>query len=138
LGHPRDGAQCGLNQSTVSRIWRAFSLQPHRSETFKLSTDPLFIEKVRDIIGLYLNPPDQALDRSQPPLPVRPGQVERHTHDYVLWNHVAVRGARHPKRPGDRPTPSPASSDPVPVPADLDVHLIVDNYATHKTALIQQ
>jgi len=85
----------GLAPSTVHRIWRAFSLQPHRSETFKLSTDPLFIEKVRDIVGLYLNPPDravvlcvdektqvQALDRSQPILPLRPGQAERRTHDY--------------------------------------------------------
>lgn len=87
--------QCGLSQSTVSRIWRAFGLQPHRSETFKLSPDPLFIDKVRDIVGLYLNPPDkalglcvdekaqiQALDRSQPLLPMRPGQVEQRTHDY--------------------------------------------------------
>src|SRR5204862_565236 len=84
----------GLSQSAISRIWRAFALQPHRVETFKLSTDPLFIEKVRDIVGLYLNPPDkalvlcvdeksqiQALDRSQPVLPMRPGQVERRTHD---------------------------------------------------------
>ena len=85
----------GLSQSTVSRIWRAFSLQPHRAESFKLSTDPFFIEKVRDIVGLYLNPPDralvlcvdeksqiQALDRTQPLLPMRPGQAERRTHDY--------------------------------------------------------
>src|SRR5215471_191800 len=84
----------GMSQSAVSRIWRAFALQPHRSETFKLSHDPLFIEKVRDIVGLYLNPPEkalvlcvdeksqiQALDRSQPLLPMRPGQVERRTHD---------------------------------------------------------
>src|SRR6202171_5034039 len=89
-------AQCGLSRSTVSRIWHAFSLQPHRSETFKLSKDPLFIEKVRDIVGLYLNPPDralvlcvdeksqiQALDRSQPLLPMRPGQAERHAPDYL-------------------------------------------------------
>jgi hypothetical protein len=82
--------------ATMSRIWRGFALQPHRSETFKLSSDPLFIEKVRDILGLYLNPPDramvlcvdeksqiQALDRSQPLLPMRPGQIERRTHDYV-------------------------------------------------------
>jgi hypothetical protein len=81
--------------STVQRIWKAFGLQPHRSETFKLSTDPLFVEKVRDIVGLYPTPPDralvlcvdeksqiQALDRTQPLLPMRPGQVERHTHDY--------------------------------------------------------
>jgi transposase len=86
----------GLSQSTISRIWRAFSLKPHRSETFKISKDPLFIEKVRDVVGLYLNPPDralvlavdeksqiQALDRSQPILPMRPGQVERRTHDYT-------------------------------------------------------
>src|SRR5271169_6770080 len=85
----------GLSQSTVSRIWRAFALQPHRVESFKLSKDPLFIEKVRDIVGLYLNPPNralvlcvdeksqiQALDRTQPLLPMRPGQAERRTHDY--------------------------------------------------------
>ena len=86
----------GMSQSTVSRIWRAFGLQPHRQETFKLSSDPLFIEKVRDIVGLYLNPPEralvlcvdekpqiQALDRTAPLLPLRPGQVERRTYDYV-------------------------------------------------------
>src|SRR5579863_1256044 len=85
----------GLSQTAVMRIWHAFGLQPHRAETFKLSTDPLFIEKVRDIVGLYMNPPDralvlcvdeksqiQALDRTQPLLPMRPGQVERRTHDY--------------------------------------------------------
>jgi len=85
----------GLSRSTISRIWRAFGLQPHRVETFKLSPDPLLIEKVRDIVGLYMNPPDralvfcvdeksqiQALDRTQPMLPMRPGQVERRTHDY--------------------------------------------------------
>src|SRR5260370_25657797 len=86
----------GLSQTMVSRIWRAFALQPHRVEGFKLSKDPLFIEKVRDIVGLYLNPPDralvlcvdekaqiQALDRSQPLLPMRPGQAERRTADYL-------------------------------------------------------
>src|SRR6266496_1830968 len=92
----RDMAKaCGLSQSTVSRIWRAFSLAPHRSETFKLSRDPLFIDKVRDIVGLYLAPPDralvlcvdeksqiQALDRTAPLLPLRPGLPERQTHDY--------------------------------------------------------
>ena len=84
----------GLSRMTISRIWRAFGLQPHRSETFKLSPDPLLIEKVRDIVGLYMNPPDhalvfcvdeksqiQALDRTQPMLPMRPGQLERRTHD---------------------------------------------------------
>ncbi len=85
----------GLSQSAISRIWRAFALEPHRTETFKLSSDPLFIEKIRDIVGLYLNPPEravvlcvdeksqiQALDRTQPLLPMRPGQPERRTHDY--------------------------------------------------------
>src|ERR1700729_3735681 len=87
-------AASGLSRSTVNRIWRAFALQPHRSETFKLSKDPLFIEKVRDIVGLYLNPPDhavvlctdeksqiQALNRTQPLLPLRPGMAERRSHD---------------------------------------------------------
>ena len=85
----------GHAPSTIHRIWRAFGLQPHRSETFKLSSDPFFVEKVRDIVGLYLAPPDralvlcvdeksqiQALDRSQPLLPMRPGQAERRSHDY--------------------------------------------------------
>ena len=85
----------GLGRTTVQQIWRAFGLQPHRSETFKLSNDPLLIEKVRDIVGLYMHPPEhavvfcvdeksqiQALDRTQPLLPMRPGQVERRTHDY--------------------------------------------------------
>ena len=89
-------AQSGLSRNTVHRVWRAFGLQPHRTETFKLSSDPLFIEKVRDIVGLYLDPPDramvlcvdekaqiQALDRTRPLLPMRPGQVERRTHDYL-------------------------------------------------------
>src|SRR3989449_8321252 len=88
--------RCGLSQTAVSRIWRAFALQPHRVETFKLSKDPLFIEKVRDIVGLYLHPPDkamvlcvdeksqiQALDRTQPMLPMGLGYVEGVTHDYV-------------------------------------------------------
>ena len=87
----------GISTSSVGRIWRAFGLQPHRVETFKLSTDPLFVDKVRDIVGLYLNPPDralvlcvdeksqiQALDRTQPLLPMRPGQVERRSHDYEV------------------------------------------------------
>src|SRR5712672_2996516 len=85
----------GLSRMTISRIWRAFGLQPHRRDTFKLSPDPLLIEKVRDIVGLYMNPPDhalvfcvdeksqiQALDRTQPLLPLQPGQLERGTHDY--------------------------------------------------------
>ncbi len=98
------GRRTGMSQSAVSRIWRAFALQPHRGETFKLSHDPLFIEKVRDIVGLYLNPPEnalvmcvdeksqiQALDRTQPLLPMRPGQIERLTHDYMRHGTTLVR-----------------------------------------------
>jgi hypothetical protein len=120
--------QCGLSQSTVSRIWRAFSLQPHRSETFKLSPDPLFIDKVRDIVGLYLHPPEkalvlsvdekaqiQALDRSQPLSPMRPGQVERRTHDYVRHGTTSLFAALDTQSgPRDRPTPSSAPGDGVP------------------------
>src|SRR3954454_8997073 len=86
----------GMSQTAVGRIWRSFGLKPHLSETFKLSTDPFFVEKVRDVVGLYLSPPEraivlcvdeksqvQALDRTQPLLPMAPGQAERHTHDYV-------------------------------------------------------
>ena len=96
----------GLSQSAIVRIWRAFGLQPHRFETFKLSTDPLFVEKVRDIAGLYLDPPDkalvlcvdeksqiQALDRSQPLLPMRPGQIERRTHDYTRHGTTSLFAA---------------------------------------------
>ena len=151
----------GMSQTTVGRIWRAFGLQPHRSETFKLSTDPLFIEKVRDIVGLYLNPPEralvlcvdeksqvQALDRSQPLLPMRPGQVERRTHDYVRHGTTSlfaaldvtsgkVIGECHPRH---RAIEFRKFLDTIDanVPADLDIHLILDNYSTHKTALIKR
>ena len=150
----------GLSHNTVSRIWRAFALQPHRTETFKLSADPLFIEKVRDIVGLYLNPPDralvlcvdeksqiQALDRTRPLLPLRPGQAERRTHDYVRHGTTSlfaaldartgqVIGQCHRRRRAleFRKFLDAIESE---VPAELDVHLIADNYATHKTALIR-
>ncbi len=88
-------SESGLSQTAISRLWRAFGLQPHRQETFKLSTDPMFVEKVRDIVGLSINPPQmamvlcvdeksqiQALDRTQPLLPLAPGLPERRTHDY--------------------------------------------------------
>jgi transposase len=154
-------ARCGLSQSTVGRIWRAFGLQPHRSETFKLSKDPLFIEKVRDIVGLYLAPPDralvlcvdeksqiQALDRSQPLLPMRPGQVERRTHDYVRHGTTSlfaaldvktgeVLGRCHRRHRAVEFRKFLDAIDAA-VPADLDVHLVVDNYATHKTPLIRR
>ena len=153
-------ARTGLSQSAISRIWRAFALQPHRTETFKLSSDPLFIEKVRDIVGLYLNPPQralvlcvdeksqiQALDRTAPLLPMRPGQIERRTHDYrrhgttSLFAALDVKtgeviGACHRRH---RSTEFRRFLDRVDatVPPDLDVHLILDNYATHKTPAIQ-
>jgi transposase len=150
----------GLSVSTVQRIWRAFGLQPHRSETFKLSTDPLFVEKVRDVVGLYVAPPAhalvlcvdeksqiQALDRSQPLLPMRPGQVERRTHDYIRHGTTSlfaaldiatgrVIGKCYPRH---RATEFRRFLDEIEktVPDDLDVHLVMDNYATHKTPLIR-
>ena len=146
----------GYAPSTIHRIWRAFGLQPHRSETFKLSTDPLFVEKVRDIVGLYMAPPEralvlcvdeksqiQALDRTQPLLPMRPGQAERRTHDYTRHGTTslfaaldiatgAVIGRCYPKH---RSNEFRRFLDQVEaaVPADLDIHLVMDNYATHKT-----
>ena len=154
-------ARCGLSQSTVARIWRAFGLQPHRTETFKLSRDPLFIDKVRDIVGLYLDPPDralvlcvdeksqiQALDRSQPLLPMRPGQVERRTHDYVRHGTTSLFAALDVKT-GEvigqchrrhRAAEFRKFLDAIEaaVPENLDVHLVVDNYATHKTPVIRR
>jgi len=151
----------GLSQSAISRIWRAFALQPHRFESFKLSTDPLFIEKVRDIVGLYLNPPDhalvlcvdeksqiQALDRTQPLLPLRPGQIERRTHDYVRHGTTSLFAALDAKT-GEVLGECHARHRSVEfrkflntinrsVPQDFDVHLILDNYQTHKTAIIQR
>jgi len=153
--------RCGMSQTAISRIWRAFALQPHRSETFKLSRDPLFIEKVRDIVGLYLNPPDQALvlcvdekaqiqalDRTQPLLPMRPGQIERRTHDYERHGTTSLFAAlemasgkvigechrRHRALEFRRFLETVNTA----TPADLDVQLILDNYGTHKTPLIQR
>jgi len=152
---------CGMTQTAVSRIWRAFALQPHRIENFKISKDPLFVDKVRDIVGLYMNPPDralvlcvdeksqiQALDRTQPLLPLRPGQAERRTHDYArhgttsLFAALDVKAgtiigechARHRSREFRTFLDTIEDS----VPKDLDVHLILDNYQTHKTPEIQR
>jgi len=153
--------RCGLSQAAVSRIWRAFALQPHRVESFKLSKDPLFIEKVRDIVGLYLRPPDkalvlcvdekaqmQALDRSQPLLPMRPGQVERRTHDYVrhgttpLFAALDVKSGRvmgeFHRRHRSVEFRKFLERIEASVPAALDVHLILDNYGTHKTPRIHR
>jgi len=153
----------GLSQSTISRVWRAFGLKPHRTDTFKLSKGPYFIEKVRDVVGLYMNPPDraivlcvdeksqvQALDRTQPLLPMQPGQTERRSHDYVRHGTTSLFAAlnvatgevigschrrhRHqeflkflneidanvPKRPG------------------VEIHLVMDNYGTHKAPAVKR
>ena len=151
----------GLSQSAICRIWRAFALQPHRSETFKLSTDPFFIEKVRDIVGLYLNPPDQALvlcvdeksqiqalDRTAPMLPMRPGQIERRTHDYVRHGTTSLFAALDAKTgqllaqcyKRHRSVEFRKFLDLIDkaVPQEFDVHLILDNYSTHKTELIKK
>jgi len=151
----------GLSRSTVHRVWRAFGLQPHRTETFKLSTDPLFVEKVRDIIGLYLAPPDkalvlcvdekaqiQALDRTQPLLPLRPGQVERRTHDYRRHGTTSLFAALNVKtgkvigqlhqRQRAREFRKFLDTIEAQIPAELEVHLILDNYGTHKTAVIRR
>jgi transposase len=152
--------ESGLSPSTVGRIWRAFALQPHRSETFKLSKDPLFIDKVRDIVGLYMDPPDralvlcvdeksqiQALNRTQPMLPMRPGQIERRTPDYKRHGTTSlfaaldvatgtVIGELHRRHRSVEFRKFLDTIDDA-VPADLDVHLIMDNYGTHKTAFIR-
>ena len=150
----------GLGHTTVQQIWRAFGLQPHRSETFKLSTDPLLIEKVRDLVGLYMHPPlhavvfcvdekaqIQALDRTQPVLPMRPGQIERRTHDYRRHGTTTLFAALNVKtcelitqfHQRHRSTEFRQFLDAIDaaVPRHLDVHLIMDNYGTHKTALIR-
>jgi transposase len=154
-------AATGMSQSAISRIWRAFGLKPHRTEHFKLSPDPQFIDKVRDIVGLYLNPPEaavvlcvdeksqvQALDRSSPVLPLMPGVPERHTHDYVRHGTTNLYAAldvasgkaiaemtpRHRAEEFRRFLNLVESS----VPAHLDVHVVLDNSSTHKTPSIQR
>lgn len=148
--------EAGVSHQTISRIWHAFGLQPHRQEAFTLSTDPLFVEKVRDVVGLYQSPPQnavvfcldeksqiQALERSQPILPMDLGRAERHTHDYLRHGTVSLFAAldvatgevwgschaRHThkeflaflKQIEDR------------TPPELQIHAVLDNYATHKT-----
>jgi transposase len=151
----------GLSRMSIARIWRAFGLRPHRSESFKLSTDPLLVEKIRDIVGLYLNPPDralvlsvdekpqiQALDRSQPILPMRPGQIERRTHDYVrhgttsLFAALNVKSgtiiAEHHRRHRSIEFRKFLNTIEQNLPKNIDVHLVLDNYGTHKTPMIQR
>jgi transposase len=150
----------GMSQSAVSRIWRAFGLKPHLVDTFKLSPDPLFVEKVRDVVGLYINPPDsalvlcvdektqiQALDRTSPVLPLRPGLPERRTHDYVRGTtnlyaaldvasgHVIAGMTERHRAVEFRRFLNLINRS---VPEELDVHLVVDNVSTHKTPEIKK
>lgn len=156
-------ARVGLSQSAISRIWRAFNLQPHRESTFKLSTDPLFVDKVRDVVGLYMNPPDralvlsideksqiQALDRSQPLLPMAPGRPERRAHDYARHGVTSLFAAldvatgrvigkrlrRHRSKEFVkflRHLDKTIEKEP-----GQEIHLVMDNYATHKTAVVKR
>jgi transposase len=151
----------GMSQTAVSRIWRAFGLQPHRVETYKLSNDPFFIEKLRDIVGLYLDPPEaamvlcvdekaqiQALDRTQPIFPLQPGRPERRTHDYTRHGTTSlfaaldvasgkVIGQLHRRHRAVEFRQFLQRIDQE-VPAELDIHLILDNYSTHKTPTIRR
>ena len=153
--------RCGLSQTAVARIWKAFALQPHRASSFKLSKDPLFIEKVRDIVGLYLHPPDKALvlcvdeksqiralQRTAPLLPMRLGQIERRTHDHTRHGTTSLCAAldaksgevirqcqaRH-RAPEFRRFLNTIDAN---VPEDLDVHVILENYGTHKAPTIRR
>jgi transposase len=151
--------ESGLSKSTVGRIWKAFGLKPHLVDTFKISNDPQFIDKVRDIVGLYLDPPEkalvlcvdeksqiQALDRSAPVLPMMPGLPERRTHDYLRHGITSlfaaldvasgeVYGSIHRRHRAAEFKKFLAKLDKD-IPAELDVHLICDNYVTHKTATV--
>lgn len=153
----------GLSQSAISRIWRAFGLKPHRADTFKLSTDPFFVEKVRDVVGLYLAPPEkaivlsvdeksqvQALDRTQPLLPMTPGQAERGTHDYVRHGTTSLFAAlnvasgqvigkchrRHRHQEFVKfldYLDATLTKEP-----GVSIHIVLDNYATHKTPAVKR
>jgi len=152
--------EVGLSQSAIVRIWHSFGLQPHRSETFKLSTDPFLVEKLRDIVGLYVTPPEhamvlcideksqvQALDRTQPILPLRPGLPEQRTHDYERHGTTSlvaaldiatgkVIGECHRRHRHQEFLKFMELVDSK-LPADAaEVHLVLDNYGTHKTAKV--
>jgi transposase len=158
-------AASGISRSSVNTIWRAFNLQPHRSETFKLSRDPDFVEKVRDIAGLYMSPPEnavvlcvdeksqmQALDRTQPLLPMRPGTPERRTHDYhrhgtsslfaaLMVKTGLVIGECHRRHRHQEFIKFLKTIDEVidaTEPDGVSVHIVLDNYATHKTPAVQR
>jgi transposase len=151
----------GMSQTAISRIWRAFGLKPHLVDTWKLSTDPQFIDKVRDVVGLYLDPPEkalvlcvdeksqmQALDRSAPVLPMMPGVPGRQTHDYIRHGVTSLFAAldlatgqvigQHQRRHRHQEFLRFLKTIDAATPAELDLHLICDNYATHKTPAIRR
>lgn len=151
----------GLSQTSISKIWRAFKLQPHRIESFTLSNDPYFVEKVRDVVGLYMSPPDnalvfcvdeksqiQALERSQPILPLRPGAPERQTHDYYRHGTTSLFAALDvatgrvisslKQRHRSEEFLAFLRKIEREVPKGLDIHIVLDNYATHKTDEVNQ
>ncbi len=154
-------AESGLTQSAVSRIWRAFGLQPHRQDKWKLSKDPQFLDKVKDVVGLYLAPPEravvlcvdeksqiQALDRTAPILPMLPGTPQRATHDYKRHGTSSlyaaldittgqVIGQLHARHRAVEFKKFLTTLDKE-VPEDLAVHLVMDNVSTHKTPAIQR
>jgi transposase/transcriptional regulator with XRE-family HTH domain len=150
----------GLSKSTIGRIWKAFELKPHRAEGFKLSNDPLFVEKVYDVVGLYLNPPDaavvlcvdeksqvQALARSQPAFPMMPGMPEKRTHDYARHGTTSLFAAFNTadgtvisslhRRHRSAEFKKFLTKIDTEVPDDLQIHLICDNYGTHKTPAVR-
>lgn len=153
-------ARTGLSKSTIGRIWKKFDLKPHLQDSFKLSTDPQFVDKVVDVVGLYHNPPEravvlcvdeksqiQALDRSQPVLPMMPGMPERRTHDYLRHGITSLFAAfniadgtviseLHRRHRAIEYKKFLVTIDKA-VPRDLDVHVVCDNYATHNTAEIR-
>jgi transposase len=151
----------GMSQSAVSRIWRAFGLKPHLVETWKLSTDPLFVDKVRDVVGLYMAPPEnalvlavdeksqmQAIDRTAPILPIMPTTPARMTHDYVRHGTTSLFAAfdlasgsviaQHYRRHRHQEFLRFLKLIDAAVPSDLDLHLVLDNYATHKTPKVKE
>ncbi len=154
------GAATGHSHTTIRRMWNAFGLQPHRAETFKLSSDPLFVDKVRDIVGLYLSPPThalvlcvdeksqiQALDREQPVLPMMPGVPERRTHSYLRHGTTSLFAAldiatgfvigKCYKRHRASEFLDFLKQIDANIPTALDVHIVMDNYATHKTPAVK-
>lgn len=152
--------RCGLSNESIHRIWRTFGLQPHRSETFQLSTDPQFVEKVRDVVGLYMTPPQnalvlcldeksqiQALERSQPVFPLSPGQPERHTSDYFRHGTTSLFAAldvasgevyaRCQQRHRQKEFLTFLRQLDAAIPKNLAIHAVLDNYAAHKTAAVR-